>query len=111
MGKLCANKNRSYRNNEQINKQNIDNSECFVVRFVKIYPEMTSQSFFEKMFFLRFPILLTEDSMCNFISRILIDSLVLINLICLVRPILTYNSEISFMDYVLVYHRAKQRAD
>ena len=46
----------------------------------------------------------------NFISRILIDSLVLINLICLVRPILTYNSEISFMDYVLVYHRAKQRA-
>jgi hypothetical protein len=33
-----------------------------------------------------------------------------INLICLVRPILTYNSEISFMDYVLVYHRAKQRA-
>ena len=61
-------------------------------------------------FFLRFPILLTDDCMCNFISRILIDSLVLINLICLVRPILTYNSEISFMDYVLVYHRAKQRA-
>jgi hypothetical protein len=28
----------------------------------------------------------------------------------LVRPILTYNSEISFMDYFLVYHRAKQRA-
>ena len=27
----------------------------------------------------------------------------------LVRPILTYNSEISFMDYFLVYHRAKQR--
>ena len=49
-------------------------------------------------------------TMCNFISRILIDGLVLINLICLVRPILTYNSEISFMDYVLVYHRAKQRA-
>ena len=49
-------------------------------------------------------------NMCNFISRILIDSLVLINLICLVRPILTYNSEISFMDYFLVYHRAKQRA-
>ena len=49
-------------------------------------------------------------TMCNFISRILIDSLVLINLICLVRPILTNNSEISFMDYFLVYHRAKQRA-
>ena len=62
------------------------------------------------VFFLRFPILLTDDCMCNFISRILIDSLVLINLICLVRPILTYNSEISFMDYFLVYHRAKQRA-
>ena len=61
-------------------------------------------------FFLHFPILLTDDCMCNFISRILIDSLVLINLICLVRPILIYNSEISFMDYVLVYHRAKQRA-
>ena len=29
--------------NEQIKKQNIDNSECFGVTFVKIYPEMTSQ--------------------------------------------------------------------
>ena len=28
----------------------------------------------------------------------------------LVRPILTYNSEISFMDYFIVYHRANQRA-
>ena len=28
----------------------------------------------------------------------------------LVRPILIYNSEICFMDYFLVYHRAKQRA-
>jgi hypothetical protein len=27
----------------QINSQNIDNSECFGVKFVKIYPEMTSQ--------------------------------------------------------------------
>ena len=61
-------------------------------------------------FLLRFPTLPTDDCMCNFISRILIDSLVLINLTCLVRPILTYNSEISFMDYFLVYHRAKQRA-
>jgi hypothetical protein len=25
------------------NNQNIDNSECFGVKFVKIYPEMTSQ--------------------------------------------------------------------
>jgi hypothetical protein len=29
--------------NEQINKQNIDNSKCFGVKYVKIYPEMTSQ--------------------------------------------------------------------
>jgi hypothetical protein len=28
--------------NEQINNQNINNSECFGVTFVKIYPEMTS---------------------------------------------------------------------
>ena len=62
MGKLCTNKNRSYKHNEQINKQNIDNSECFGVKFVKIYPEVTSQSFFEQMFCSRFPILLTEDS-------------------------------------------------
>jgi hypothetical protein len=41
--KLCTNKNHSYRHNEQINKQNIDNSECFGVKYVKIYPEMTSQ--------------------------------------------------------------------
>jgi hypothetical protein len=38
-----SNKNRSYKNNEQISKQNINNSECFGVKFVKIYPEMTSQ--------------------------------------------------------------------
>jgi hypothetical protein len=40
---VCTNKNRSYKHNEQINKQNIDNSECFGVKFVKIYPEITSQ--------------------------------------------------------------------
>jgi hypothetical protein len=39
------NKNRSYKHNEQINSQNIDNSECFGVKFVKIYPVMTSQYF------------------------------------------------------------------
>ena len=62
MEKLCTNKNRSYKHNEQINKQNIDNSECFGVKFVKIYPEMTSQYFFDKICFcLRFPILLTDD--------------------------------------------------
>jgi hypothetical protein len=43
MEKLCTNKNRSYKHNEQINKQNIDISKCFGVEFVKIYPEMTSQ--------------------------------------------------------------------
>jgi hypothetical protein len=43
MEKLCTNKNHSYKHNEQIKKQNIDNSECFGVKYVKIYPEMTSQ--------------------------------------------------------------------
>jgi hypothetical protein len=38
-----TNKNRSYKHNEQINKQNIDISECFGVKFVKIYTDMTSQ--------------------------------------------------------------------
>jgi hypothetical protein len=41
MEKLYTNKNHSYKHNEQINKQNIDNSECFGVKYVKIYPEMT----------------------------------------------------------------------
>ena len=41
MEKVCTNKNHSYKHNEQINKQNIDNFECFGVKFVKIYPEMT----------------------------------------------------------------------
>jgi hypothetical protein len=41
--KLCTNKNHSYKHNEQINSQNIDNSECCGVTFVKIYSEMTSQ--------------------------------------------------------------------
>jgi hypothetical protein len=48
MFKLCTNKNHSYKHNEQINSQNIDNSECFGVKIVKIYPEVTSQYFFEK---------------------------------------------------------------
>ena len=43
MFKLCTNKNHSYKHNEQINNQYIDNSECFGVKFVKIYSEMTSQ--------------------------------------------------------------------
>ena len=51
MENLCTNKNHSYKHIEQINKQNIDNSECFSVKYVKIYPEMTSQYFFEKIWF------------------------------------------------------------
>jgi hypothetical protein len=47
MEKLCTNKNHSYKHNEQINKQNIDNSECFGVKYVKIDPEMTSQYCFK----------------------------------------------------------------
>jgi hypothetical protein len=42
MFRLCTNKNHSYKHNEQINSQNIDNSECFGVRFVKIYPHSTN---------------------------------------------------------------------
>jgi hypothetical protein len=33
MFKLCTNKNHSYKHNEQINNQNIDNSECVGVTF------------------------------------------------------------------------------
>jgi hypothetical protein len=38
MEKLCTNKNHSYKHNEQINNQNIDNYECFDVKFVKNLP-------------------------------------------------------------------------
>ena len=51
MEKLCTNKNHSYKHNEQINNQNIDNSEYFGVKYVKLYPEMTSQYFIEKIWF------------------------------------------------------------
>jgi hypothetical protein len=51
MEKVCTNKNHSDKHNEQINKQNIDNFECFGVKFVKIYPEITSQYFFFKIWF------------------------------------------------------------
>ena len=51
MFKLCTNKNRSYKHNQQINSQNIYNSECFGVKLVKIYPDMTSQKFLEKIWF------------------------------------------------------------
>jgi hypothetical protein len=43
MQKWCTNKNHSYKHNEKINKQHIDNSEYFGVKYVKICPEMTSQ--------------------------------------------------------------------
>ena len=57
MEKLCTNKNRSYKHNEQINKQNIDNSECFGVKYgKKIRFWMIIQGFF-----LHFRILLTDD--------------------------------------------------
>jgi hypothetical protein len=36
MFKLCTNINHSYKHNEQINSQNIDNSECLGVKFVNI---------------------------------------------------------------------------
>ena len=49
MFKLCTNKNHSYKHNEQINSQNINNSECLGVKFVKIYPEMTSQIFWKNI--------------------------------------------------------------
>jgi hypothetical protein len=38
-----------HKHNEQINNQNINNSECLGVKFVNIYPEITSQYFFEKI--------------------------------------------------------------
>jgi hypothetical protein len=31
MEKLCTNKNHSYKDNEQIHKQNIYNSKCFAI--------------------------------------------------------------------------------
>jgi hypothetical protein len=62
MEKLCTNKNHSYKHNEQINKQNIDNSECFGVKYVKINPEMVLVDYIE--IFLHFRILLTDN--CTF---------------------------------------------
>ena len=35
------NKNHSYKHNQQIKNKNIDNSECFGVKFVKIYSYAT----------------------------------------------------------------------
>jgi hypothetical protein len=43
MFKLCTNKNHSYKHNEEIKNQNIENSECFGEKLLKIYPEMISQ--------------------------------------------------------------------
>ena len=48
MFKLWTNKNHLYKHNEQINNLNIDNFECFGVKYVNIYPEMTSQYLFGK---------------------------------------------------------------
>ena len=45
MENYVINKNHSYKHNEQINNQNMDNSKGFFVKFVKIYPEITSHFF------------------------------------------------------------------
>ena len=42
MEKLCTNKNHSYKHNKQINKQNIENFECFGVNKDKHFPEITT---------------------------------------------------------------------
>jgi hypothetical protein len=65
MEKWCTNKNHSYKHNEQINKQNIHNSECFIsifgVKYVKIYPEKNMVLVDYIGIFLHFRILLTDD--------------------------------------------------
>ena len=48
MFNLCTNENHSYKHNEQINNQNINNYECFGVKFVKIYPERLHNNFLKK---------------------------------------------------------------
>jgi c-di-AMP phosphodiesterase-like protein len=40
MEKLCTNKIHSYKHNEQINKQNIDNSDSLGVKYVKIHSKL-----------------------------------------------------------------------
>jgi len=51
MFKLYANKNHPCRHDERMNNQNINDSECFGVEFVEVCPEVTSQWFFEEMWF------------------------------------------------------------
>ena len=71
---MYVNKNHSYKHNEQINKQNIDNSECFDVTFVNIHPEMTSQYMVLVDYigiFLHFRILLTDDYICVYMKSYL----------------------------------------
>jgi hypothetical protein len=42
--KLCTNKTHSYKHNEQINKQDIDNFECLGVTLIRIYSTHTITS-------------------------------------------------------------------
>ena len=46
--KLCTNKNHSYKHNEQINDQNIDNSECFGVKLLKSIQKWLHNKFLKK---------------------------------------------------------------
>jgi hypothetical protein len=48
MEKLCTNKNHSYKHNEQINKQNIDNSECFGQNMLKFIQKWLHNNFLKK---------------------------------------------------------------
>ena len=52
------------------------------------------------MVFLRFPILLTDDCMCNFISSILIDSLAIKNpCLRLIKTIKTIKTRVNWSNY------------
>ena len=46
--KLCTNKNHSYKHNEQINKQNIHNSECFGVNLLKSFMKWLHNNFLKE---------------------------------------------------------------
>ena len=71
MEKLCTNKNHSYKHNEQINKQNIENSECFGVKYIKIdftiFFLKYGFGWLNRDIFLHFRILLSDDC-CTLVS-------------------------------------------
>ena len=75
----------------------MDNSECFGVKFVKIYPEMTSPYFFEKIRLVNYIVIIftCANTFGHILYLWLVDSADSQNMIDCDRPVVMWPNNVS----------------